>query len=144
MRLTKKMSGFTLVELLVVIAIISILASVVVGSFGEARKRARDGQRIADMAQIQLALEQYYNACRQYPASLTPGASCGTVTLGMFMASIPPNPTGGNYTYTPSGGTDYCLSATLETEDPVLHTRNASGGSCTGCTVSAKKYCVRP
>src|SRR3990167_2418030 len=56
-----KNRGFTLVELLVVIAIIGILASVVLVSLNNARQKARDARRIADIRQVSLALENYYN-----------------------------------------------------------------------------------
>ena len=52
--------GFTLIELLVVIAIIGILASVVLASLNSARKKGRDARRVADIKQVQLALELYF------------------------------------------------------------------------------------
>ena len=52
--------GFTLIELLVVIAIIGILASIVLASLNSARQKSRDARRIADIKQIQLALELYF------------------------------------------------------------------------------------
>jgi type II secretion system protein G len=61
--------GFTLIELLVVIAIIGLLSSVVITSLNSARVRARDAQRIADLHQIQLALELYYADKGFYPQS---------------------------------------------------------------------------
>ncbi|MBU3925563.1 prepilin-type N-terminal cleavage/methylation domain-containing protein [Patescibacteria group bacterium] len=72
----KNKKGFTLIELLVVIAIIGILASVVLASLNSARKKSRDARRIADVKQIQLALELYFDAnSAEYPddlASLVP------------------------------------------------------------------------
>ncbi len=59
--------GFTLIELLVVIAIIGILSSVVLASLNSARKKSRDARRIADLKQIQLALEMYYSDNNTYP-----------------------------------------------------------------------------
>ncbi|PIZ56329.1 MAG: prepilin-type cleavage/methylation domain-containing protein, partial [Candidatus Tagabacteria bacterium CG_4_10_14_0_2_um_filter_40_13] len=56
----KSKKGFTLIELLVVIAIIGILASVVLASLNSARKKSRDARRVADIKQIQLALEMFF------------------------------------------------------------------------------------
>jgi len=64
---TKK--GFTLIELLVVIAIIGLLATIVLVSLNNARKKARDVKRMADLKQIQIALEMYYDDHGYYPPS---------------------------------------------------------------------------
>lgn len=62
-------SGFTLIELLVVIAIIGLLASVVLVSLNGTRAKARFTKRMADIKQIQTALELYYDSNNAYPAS---------------------------------------------------------------------------
>ena len=77
-----KNKGFTLIELLVVIAIIGLLASVALVSLGSARAKARNAKRLADMAQLQKALELYYDNSGQYPDPGTYGEleytySCG-------------------------------------------------------------------
>ena len=59
--------GFTLIELLVVIAIIGMLSSIVLASLNGARAKSRDARRIADMKQIDIALELYYDTNRTYP-----------------------------------------------------------------------------
>ncbi len=81
----KNKKGFTLIELLVVIAIIGILASVVLASLNSARKKSRDARRVADVKQLQLALEMYFDENTEYPmttASLAP----------KFMPTIPADP----------------------------------------------------
>jgi uncharacterized protein (TIGR02145 family)/prepilin-type N-terminal cleavage/methylation domain-containing protein len=61
--------AFTLIELLVVIAIIGILATLAVVALQQARKNARDAKRIADVKQMQTALELYFNDQQEYPPS---------------------------------------------------------------------------
>ena len=48
--------GFTLIELLVVIAIIGVLGSIVFAPFNEARKKGRDGKRVAELKSLQSTL----------------------------------------------------------------------------------------
>lgn len=70
--------GFTLVELLVVISIISLLSSVIFASLNSARAKARDAKRLADLNQIYLALQQYFDANGYLPTN----ASYGEVDPG--------------------------------------------------------------
>jgi prepilin-type N-terminal cleavage/methylation domain-containing protein len=63
----KSKLGFTLLELLVVISIIGLLASVVSVSLNSSRANARDVRRIADIRQMQLALELYFDSNNNYP-----------------------------------------------------------------------------
>jgi general secretion pathway protein G len=69
--------AFTLIELLVVISIIGLLATVAVVSLTQARVKSRDAKRLADMRQVQNALEQYngdYNGYPSVAAATTLGA----------------------------------------------------------------------
>ncbi|MBI3442189.1 MAG: type II secretion system protein [Candidatus Sungbacteria bacterium] len=68
---TKK--GFTLIELLVVISIISLLASIVLASLNSARVKARDVRRKADLRQLELAIQFYYDTAGTFPPSVTTG-----------------------------------------------------------------------
>ncbi len=116
--------GFTLIELLVVVAIIGLLSSVVLVSLNSARKKARNAKRVADMRQIQSALELYYSDNNSYPnngltwadecadgGSLTPGAVIPGL-VPTYMAKFPSDPLMNKsastscYVYA-SNGTDY-------------------------------------
>ncbi len=61
--------GFTLVELLVVVAIIGLMAGIATVSVNSVRSKARDARRVADIKQIQNALELYYSDSGTYPAA---------------------------------------------------------------------------
>lgn len=62
-----KQRGFTLVELLVTVSIIGILSTITFFSVGNVRQMARDSKRLADMKQLQTALEFYFNYTNGYP-----------------------------------------------------------------------------
>jgi general secretion pathway protein G len=68
----RSQAGFTLIELLVVISIISLLSSVIMAGLNNAKMKARDAQRIADLEQIRLALELFFDDNGYYPQ-----ADCG-------------------------------------------------------------------
>ncbi len=95
----KNKAGFSLVELLVVIAIIGVLATLAVISLQQARKSARDAKRIADIKQIQTALELYFNDWQEYPAA---SSVTSTIASGsnIYMAVLPtaPSPADGSCT----------------------------------------------
>ncbi|MDO8575796.1 MAG: prepilin-type N-terminal cleavage/methylation domain-containing protein [bacterium] len=128
--------GFTLIELLVVIAIIGILSSVVLASLNSARKKGRDARRVADVKQIQLALELYYDANSNYPTSLS-----GGLVSGGFISAVPTDPLSlAPYPYAALGSgttcSSYHLGATIETVNHSALSADvdapASTGICTG------------
>ncbi len=107
--------GFTLIELLVVIAIIGLLSSVVLASLNTARTKSRDARRLADLKQIQVALELYYSS------QSTPGYPAALSSLApTYIPALPTDPSSGsNYAYTVnSGNSYYCIGATLESTVP--------------------------
>jgi len=55
----KLKKGFTLIELLVVIAIISLLSTIVMAALNNSRIKARDTQRVAQIKELQKAIEAY-------------------------------------------------------------------------------------
>ena len=118
--------GFTLIELLVVIAIIGLLSTLAVVALGSARVKARDSKRLADLKQLQTALELYYTDNNAYPPAAVPlslgatAAAClnatGFTTAGCaspYMGQVPVDPKSGNYTYS-IASSSYSITATLE------------------------------
>jgi prepilin-type N-terminal cleavage/methylation domain-containing protein len=75
---TNTNSGFTLIELLIVIAIIGLLAGVIFLAVQNARIRARDAKRAADMRQMVSAMEQYQISHGAYPTGTLSKAGIGT------------------------------------------------------------------
>ncbi len=110
----KAVLGFTLIELLVVIAIIGILSSIVLASLNTARLKARDARRVADIKQLQLALQLFYDANSSYPTT--------TAMAGLnptYIATIPEDPVQQTaYLYDPlSSGASYHIGANLEDQN---------------------------
>ena len=132
----KNKKGFTLIELLVVIAIIGILASVVLASLNSARKKSRDARRIADIKQVQLALELYFDATRAYPAAL----SSLTPT---YIPVVPNDPLTAPYTYEKCSDTLYHIGAALEeSTNPALNSDlNAAPSGCSGTWSADSAVC---
>lgn len=59
--------GFTLIELLVVIAIIGLLSTISIVALNQARSKARDSRRVADMHQLINTINMYYDEYGEYP-----------------------------------------------------------------------------
>lgn len=143
--------GFTLIELLVVIAIIGILSSVVLASLNSARKKGRDARRIADVKQLQLALELYYDANGSYPSAISGTA----LTSPGYIAALPKDPTDNTvYPFDQiSSGSSYYLGTSLETSGHSALNSDAdstgtlvTGADTAGCGSEASRYCydVKP
>jgi type II secretion system protein G len=114
-----KQKGFTLIEMIVVIGILGVLSALlftIVNPIGQFRK-ANDTRRKSDLAQLQRALEQYYQDHGQYPKYSTvaplyevvdfsnvnmnplPGIAWGN-PWQPYMNFLPKDPTNGrNYLY---------------------------------------------
>lgn len=151
--------GFTLLELLIVITIIGLLTAVTIGSFQEARAKARDADRMRIVKEIQKALELYYSDQGHYPsfASFNPAAdarslggavpcsdgSMGTTNWCALIGAIAPYYKGGDpdprnvspniFWYDADGATpqSYGLMAVLESANNDDLAQSDSGFFCT-------------
>ncbi|HEY0980292.1 MAG TPA: type II secretion system protein [Candidatus Paceibacterota bacterium] len=135
-----KNRGLTLIELLVVIAVIGILASVVMASLNSARVKARDTRRLADMKQIQTALEFYYDTYGAYPP-ITENECVGTegytVVNNNFMQSLVTNNLLPTYPVDPLGtncGMQYATTVDRQGYVVFVH---FEGKPNTGCNSNA-------
>lgn len=137
--------GFTLIELVIVIGILSILALFVLAALNplEQFKKANDGQRKSDLAQIQRALEQYYQDHGSYPKSSSTytitdfnGASVawgGTSGWTPYMDFVPKDPDANRtYIYYTTGGApqSYLLYASLQRGPNDPQTCQATSTNC--------------
>ena len=148
----RKTKGFTLIELLVVISIIGLLSTLAVVALNSARQKARDAKRVADIKQIQSALELFYNDQNGYP---TENGTSGGRILGsasydclddtgfaatctgntVYMGLIPANPTPNGYSYTynclQDNGTTECTTVANASKYSLVFRIEASTGSLT-------------
>lgn len=86
----KKQNGFTLLEILVVVAIIALIGVFAAVAVNAARSKQRDATRIANVRQMQSALEDYFNETNSYPIGefipLGDAAQSACLSLGGFRA----------------------------------------------------------
>ena len=112
--LKRQRKGFTLIELLVVIAIIGLLSTLAVVALNGARAKARDAKRVADIRQVQTALDLYSNDSAGYPGVAAAGINLGSTSaaclgtggfavtgcVGAVMGMVPAPPTAPGADYT--------------------------------------------
>jgi general secretion pathway protein G len=143
--------GFTLIELLVVIAIIGLLSTLAVVALNSARQKSRDSKRVADIKQIQTALELYFAEQNGYPVAADPinlgeagqialcstgwEDACGVATVYMGLVPDGPLPNDGcvdeDYVYTAATSSsytiDFCLGGSVGDLAAGVHEANPNG-----------------
>ncbi len=156
--------GFTLVELMVVIAIIALMTGIIMVNLTTSKTKAKDGQRVSDIGQIQLALGLYFDRCNQFPSTIagdltTIKNGCPSlISLSNYIGKIPTPPLGSStYDYVlNSTYTDYVLHTTLDAPVPAATANGLSSvpssdttvgtGSTFTCSSASNSldYCVGP
>lgn len=116
-----KKKGFTLIELLVVVAIIGLLAAIAVVALNNSRAKARDARRLADVRQMQTALELYYLDNSKYPKLTNQPANTYSSIAGKCLSSD-------------SGWSDTCTGTVYLSKAPTAPT--PKDGNCTDETNS--------
>lgn len=134
--------GYTLVELLVVIGMISVLITGLILILNPVQKIAQtnDAKRKSDLAQLQRALEIYYQDYGRYPNSTASYTITGTNWGGAwsdYMSRLPSDPKSGRrYVYfVPNSGNCvngqcYLIFASLEAPKDPQMCFPASGAAC--------------
>jgi len=147
---TRSSKGFTLIELLVVIAIIGILAAIVLVSLGNIRQSGRDTNRVANMRNVQLALEVSFDQNGTYPvhdgvdcAAEEADAVTALETIGMGGVEDPLNASGQAYFYVGTT-TDYVIGVPLENVDNRPPNHNSAPDVGTDCGCADPNYCLAP
>jgi prepilin-type N-terminal cleavage/methylation domain-containing protein len=112
--------GFTLIELLVVIAIVSILSGFIYVSMSGAINSAKDAERKVDVGNLAKAIMAYNAESNGYPAesgSCSIGSTCSNLSsdIDSYLPTLPNDPNGTYYTYTPpvDENTPCSVTATL-------------------------------
>lgn len=119
-------AAFTLIELLIAIAIIGMMTILATIAFKSAQEQARDARRLADISQIQNALELYRRDEGHYPDNLAFGqALSGSSSSISYLQYVPLAPavadghcseSGNAYSYTATANSqsyelNFCLGS---------------------------------
>lgn len=118
-----------MVEIAIVVTVIAILASMIVVSFINVQKRARDDTRVAQIKAVNAALKRYYDDNGEYPSVCSgPNIDCALSNLSSalvpaYMPSIPASPPdsqGRNYLYIRGTAADsYGIFIPIESSSPI-------------------------
>jgi general secretion pathway protein G len=141
MNITKRKNGFTMIELLAIVAIIAILILVLMFLMRNQNARGYDARRKADLENIKIAFEDYFNDNDCYPEAGVLDV-CQDDSFQPYLKSIPCDPVSGDpYAYEPVAGCGgYRAYAVLQdSSDPVIEKLGCDGAE--GCgAVSGIEY----
>lgn len=87
----KGKAGLTLIELLVVVSILAAVSYLALSSITTQSFKGRDARRKADLRQLQVRLEDYYNDRNCYPQPPTLACNPGT-TFQPYITKVPCDP----------------------------------------------------
>lgn len=130
--------GISMIETLSVIAIIGVLLVAGLTQYVQQLPKARDGRRKADLQEIKVGLEDYYNDNQCYPSACAL-SDCTDEVQGYLRSDIPDDPSNStHYVYVPepnaSGAScgGYRLLTALEQQDDPDISRLGCQSGCGG------------
>lgn len=120
--------GFTLIELLVVMGVLGVIIGSAFFTLNplEQLQKSRDAERKNDLAQVQRALETFYNDYGRYPENTSEYKIDEDTTAGVseviwgdswapYITTLPKDPTSGRrYVYSSADSQSYRVYASLE------------------------------
>lgn len=147
-------NGFTLVELLIVMGVLGIIIGSVFFTLNplEQIQKSRDAQRKNDLAQIQRALETFYNDYGRYPENTTDYKIDEDLTVGIselnwgdswapYITTLPQDPASGRRFVYSADSQTYRLYASLERGGKDLDTCKPDGSVCDNAPPTATFPC---
>lgn len=115
-----KHRGFTLIEVMIVVAIVAILSAIAVPSYTQYIIRGKITEATANLSDLRIKMEQYYQDNRMYGTS----AACG-VTPPVSATTAAPNATVKYFTLT-------CVSSNASGAGDQNYVITATGGVTSG------------
>ncbi len=123
-------SGLSLIEIMIIVSLVVVLMILsMTALWGQVRK-GRDARRKADLEEIKIAFEEYFNDNNCYPPS-TILDNCEGTELQPYVREVPCDPAGYSYEYVPATNpcSGYRVFTQLENEsDPVIEELGCTGG----------------